>query len=181
MGQDLNASWVIPAPVILHYQKYHLPETYFLWLIKLLLLEKQHVPKYFYLNKNIDRIKLHSLQEACHQFYKIKERRAVAEESQWWIFSTTALKPTVKEKPNTSKYSVCCVQFCSTFLQIVKTRRSQWKFPYVIRTDLTWFLAVLSTQKSFISHVRATIRAWQDYYCFEGSGIEIYIFILRTV
>lgn len=90
---------------------------------------KPTCPKIFtYVTKNIYRIKLHSLQVACHQFYKIKERIAVAEERQWWIFSTMPLKPTVKKKPNTCKYSVCCVQFWSTLLWVAETRRSQWKF-----------------------------------------------------
>lgn len=89
---------------------------------------KPTCPKIFtYVTKNIYRIKLHSLQVSCHQFYKIKERIAVAEERQRWIFSTMPLKPTVK-KPNTCKYSVCCVQFWSTLLWVAETRRSQWKF-----------------------------------------------------
>lgn len=48
-----------------------------------------------------------------HHFYKIRGRIAIAEERQWWIFSITVLKPTVKEKLNTCKYSTYQAQFWS--------------------------------------------------------------------
>lgn len=132
---------------------------------------KPTCPKIFtYLTKNIYRIKLHSLQVACHQFYKIKERIAVAEERQWWIFSTMDLQPTVKEKPNTCKYTVCCVQFWSTLLWVVETRRLQRKF-FIHYQD--WPDSWLSCLPKNLSPLMfwLQLRAWQEYNCFKGSGI----------
>lgn len=48
---------------------------------------KPTCPKIFtYLSTNIYRIKLLALQVACHQFYKIRERIAMAEERHLFLF-----------------------------------------------------------------------------------------------
>lgn len=75
-----------PVLLILVYQNQHLSNILALT-NKASIFSKPTCPKIFtYLSTNIYRIKLLSLQVACHQFYNIRERIAMAEEGHLFLF-----------------------------------------------------------------------------------------------